>query len=148
MQRLMLFAAVLLLGAGFLGAQSNDRIDEILANPRVTAGQALYVVLVAAERVPAEADEATAIEAARQLGLEIPADVAAAVSMGQFAFWVARAFDIPGGVMYSLFPGPRYALRELSARRIVPGRPDGGRPISGEEALRIIGNALAWKEQS
>jgi hypothetical protein len=63
--------------------------------------------------------------------------------LGEAAFLVTGAFGIKGGLMYTLFPGPRYAYRELLYRKIIQGRADEGFTVSGERLLRIIGQALA-----
>jgi hypothetical protein len=57
-----------------------------------------------------------------------------------------EAFDIPGGLMYRIAPGPRYAVRQLRFRRILLERIDATEEISGLQALRLIGNAIEWTE--
>jgi hypothetical protein len=54
------------------------------------------------------------------------------------------AFGLKGGLMYSLFPGPRYAYRELLYLKIIQGRADGGSAVSGERLLHIIAQALRY----
>jgi hypothetical protein len=53
-----------------------------------------------------------------------------------------RAFDMRGGLFYALFPGPRYAYRELVRLRFIQGRMDPALAVSGERLLRILGRAL------
>jgi hypothetical protein len=55
-----------------------------------------------------------------------------------------KAFNIKGGFMYSLFPGPRYAYRELAYRKIITGRSYSTTRVSGERLLRILNRALAY----
>jgi hypothetical protein len=49
--------------------------------------------------------------------------------------------------MYSLFPGPRYAYRELVYRKILEGRVDPAQTLTGERLLYFLGRALElWGE--
>jgi hypothetical protein len=72
--------------------------------------------------------------------VEGPAD--RALRLNEAAFLVMGAFGIKGGLLYTLFPGPRYAYRELLYKKIIQGRSDGNFTVSGERLLRIIGRAL------
>jgi hypothetical protein len=58
-----------------------------------------------------------------------------------------KAFNIKGGFMYSLFPGPRYGYRELVYRKIIRGRAYSAMPVSGERLLRIIGRVLGYNNE-
>jgi hypothetical protein len=71
-----------------------------------------------------------------------PAD--RALRLKEAAFLVMGAFGIKGGFRYTLFPGPRYAYRELLYHKIIQGRSDEGFTLSGERLLGIIGRALAF----
>jgi outer membrane protein OmpA-like peptidoglycan-associated protein len=60
-----------------------------------------------------------------------------------------RAFGIRGSFLYALFPGPRYAFRELDYLRLLPGRRDPALWVSGEELLRMLdlvsaGEGAGW----
>jgi outer membrane protein OmpA-like peptidoglycan-associated protein len=57
-----------------------------------------------------------------------------------------NAFDINGSFLYALFPGPRYAFRELDYLRLIPGRRDPALRVSGEELLRMLDMVMVWAE--
>jgi hypothetical protein len=57
-----------------------------------------------------------------------------------------QAFEIKGGVMYRIFPGPRYAGRELSYLGLIRGNGSPTRTFDGDEAIGILGRLLEWKE--
>ena len=59
---------------------------------------------------------------------------------------LTRAFEIHGGVMYWILPGPRYATRELAYLAIISGPAKPGMSLSGERALRILEKMLNSKE--
>jgi hypothetical protein len=62
--------------------------------------------------------------------------------LGEYAYILMKAFHMQGGIMYSIFPGPRYASRELAFLEMIPGSASSGRTLSGEEVIRILGNVL------
>jgi hypothetical protein len=64
-----------------------------------------------------------------------------AMQRGTLAAAVARIVELRGGVMYSLFPGPRYATRELISRGMIPPGSSENQAITGLEYLGVIGRA-------
>ena len=138
---------LLLLGLAWLPAQSNQMIDALLAEPLATAGRTAHLVLSAASLVEDDASAEEAFEALGGQGWELTLGTAdSPVRLGEYAYMVMRALEIPGGVMYGLAPGPRYACRELAFLGLIPGRPHAYRTLSGEEALEILSRVLAWRE--
>jgi hypothetical protein len=65
------------------------------------------------------------------------------VSLGELSFLLMRAFNIKGGFMYALLPGPRYAFRTLVSRSLIQGEADPAMTVSGERFLHILGNVLS-----
>jgi outer membrane protein OmpA-like peptidoglycan-associated protein len=51
-----------------------------------------------------------------------------------------------GSFLYALFPGPRYAFRELDYLRLIPGRRDPALRVSGEELLLFLTMTAAYGE--
>jgi hypothetical protein len=127
-------------------AQSNSIIDEVLDQQKADFSMTVYLVLSAARLVPESATIQESMAALTERGWLVPADGPAEISLGQYSYLLMKAFDIPGGLMYRLFPGPRYATREAAYLGFVTDRPTPNRSVSGEEALRILGAVLAWKE--
>ena len=68
------------------------------------------------------------------------------LDLQSYGFILVKALSIPTGVVYSVFPGPRYALRELVFRKIVPATLAPDDAVSGEEAMRYLQAAQDWKE--
>jgi hypothetical protein len=119
--------------------QSNDRIDELLAQDPAEAGHTAYLVLTAAGLID---EDASPSEAARYAVSEemLAADIGAsdATTFGAFSYLLTRSFDIPGGVMYRIAPGPRYAAREVVYQRWSRQRRETGELINGETVIRIL----------
>ena len=127
-------------------AQSNAILDQVLENPRLSYGQAAYLVLTAAGKLAENASTADAARALADQGWKVPARPAEEpVSLGEFSFLVMQAFELKGGLFYRLFPGPRDAVREMAFRRLFTGNAYPGRAVSGEEAVRLLGGALELK---
>ena len=128
-------------------AQSSQVIDEILLEEKATFGKTVYLVLTAAGLIPEEASIQDAVDSLADKEWRVRAQSAdAVVGLGALSYLIMKSFDIPGGLFYTIFPGPRYASRELKYLGFFTGRYATGRTVSGEDVLRILGNALAWKE--
>jgi len=136
----MLFAATAVFG------QSNVFMDKLLETDSVTAGQAAYLVLVATDQLAESADEARAFDALAELGW-VPegASADAPMPVKDFSYILMKALDLRGGFMYALFPGPRYAYRQLVSSLVIQGRSDPGMHIAGTAALMMLGRALDLK---
>ncbi len=108
----------------------------------------MYLVLSAAGIIPEEASIQDAIDNLANTGWRVRIkDEDKIISLGVLSYVIMKSFSIPGGLFYSIFPGPRYASRELKYLGFYTGRYTTGRALSGEEVVRIVGNALAWKEE-
>ena len=138
-------AAVLLLWLpAVAGAQAGlgaADMDLLLGMEAVDFAAASLWVQSAAGLTPGGPDGAFAL--AEQNGL-LPAGAKAGdpVRLDELAFLLARAFGFKGGIMYSLFPGPRYAYRYLAYRGILGGRVDPAQSVSGERLLHFLGRIL------
>jgi hypothetical protein len=135
---LMLFG---LAAAG--AAQSNEFMDGLLEAKTVTVGQASYLVLGAAERIGGDSDAQAAFAKAEELGWTPKASAAEdPISYSSYAYLLMRAFELKGGIMYSLFHSPRYAYRELASRQMIQGRSDPKGKPDGQAALRVLSRVL------
>ena len=146
--KLWVLLVLLIAAAGLpLGAQSNQVLDELLEREALQYGEAAYLVLVAVERLPEDAsldDAAAALP--EEFGTVRARGAEEAIPLGDYAFLLMQAFEINGGIMYRLAPGPRYAARELAYRKVIRGKAHPGRSVSGTEAVQILRRLLEWKE--
>jgi len=135
-----LIVIVLIVGVGsILSAQSNERIDELLNQKTAQAGHVSYLLLTASGAVSEDATPQQALDMAVEAG-RLPRGMAPTdpVTFGQYSHIMMGTFGIPGGVMYRIISGPRYAAREVvyqgwSRKRRAPGD-----AISGDAAVRIL----------
>lgn len=129
-----------------LAAQSNDFIDSVIDSPALSAEQAAYLILVASDNLGDDSDAARAWELLEQLGW-VPPGVKADSRLvySEFCHMLMKAFGIKGGIMYQLFPGPRYAYRDLRHLVVVQGSTDPMMPVSGTGAMKMIGRIFDVK---
>ena len=132
-----------------LCAQSNQTIDRLLDERPATFGDAAYVILSAAGLVPEESsgEEATSVVADRKLLPKTPLPTEP-VTLGQVCFLIMKTQGMKGGLLYTLFPGPRYATRELASLGLLKGFTHPSRVVTGEEVMWILGAVLDWKEKA
>jgi hypothetical protein len=119
-------------------------MDIILASREIRNDQAAFFVLGAAEVLPAgelTAEGAFAL-AKEQKWLSRNAQPYDPARLEEVSLLVMGAFHFRGGLMYSLFPTPHFAYREMVYKRLLQGRNDPAVTLSGERLLRIIGRAL------
>jgi hypothetical protein len=142
----LVWFTVFVIRAGFLFAQTADEMDRILDAEEITYSQAARFVLMAANVLPPGADAFTAARENRWLG-GTKADTISAdspVSLGELSLLVMKAFNLKGGILYSFFPTPRYACRELVYLRIIQGKTDPGGRVDGRALLQILGRMLTY----
>jgi hypothetical protein len=133
------FLFLFLLGSAH--AQTASLMDDVLESRELSAAQAAYFVLTAAGLIPAD----TAIEAAfaqAQANKWLRNTEDSPVRMGELSHLVMQAFKLRGSFLYGLFPGPRYAYRELVYRRLIPPPSDPTGRVTGREFFQILGNVL------
>lgn len=123
--------------------QTASEMDELLADGAVSCARAARFVLAGSGILPTNAAEAQAYAAAQETGwLPEGAEAATPLRLDQFSFLVMEAFKVKGGLLYSLFPGPRYAYRELAYRKYIQGRRDPAQTLTGERLVQTLGRVL------
>ena len=146
MRTKLIVVLLVLAGAVALFAQTAERIEQIGNEDQISAGSAAYLAAASAGLVNDDASPQQALEALVNLGFPSGIETSVPARLDQFAFMLMLAHNRPGGLMYSLFPGPRYAFRELEFQRIIRG---GGVPratLTGTRALRLVGRMLTLAE--
>jgi len=143
--RLAAILAALLIGLPCF-AQSNSNVDTHLGQVQAQADLAAYMALTAGGQVGEDSSPADAY--AQAVGSTwLPASVSASdpIRIDAFCYLVMKSLGLQGGLMYRIFPGPRYAYREFVAKGIVI--PSGGqnRNLPGDEVLRILRLAMDLK---
>ncbi len=142
-----LTALLILLTAGIAAAQSSTRVDRILARVSIDNRSAAYLAVASANLIDPDDSGTVALEVLGDLGFNVESlDPDEPARLADFAYMLMLAHDLPGGIMYSLFPGPRYAYRDMRHERLIRGSGDPGEPFSGRRAMRIVGRVLSFVE--
>ena len=129
-----------------VSADFNTSMDSVLEEKEVTYGSISYLLLVGTGVL---GEDSSFQEAAEKMASEFPATEMSSnssLTIGELSFMVMNAYRIKGGLMYRLFPGPRYAVRELRHKKILQGKTYSTMNISGERACRILGRVLEIEE--
>jgi hypothetical protein len=142
-----LTALLIVLGAGIGYSQSNEVVDRVLQQDALQAAEAVYLVQVAAGNVEESASVQQAYEQFEWSSVNLEAlQPDATLTVGQYSYLIMHSLDLSGGIMYKIFPGPRYAARELHfLGHITQGRSP-YRDLSGNEALSILGSVLRGEQ--
>lgn len=147
-RRLVIVFALLLAVTLGAAAQSNETIDQILAQEIATVGSAAYVALSAGDLVNDDSSPRKAVEVAIAAGWLDPAVSAEdPTGFGQFAHLLMQVFEVPGGLMYRIFPGPRYATREFTYFGWSPIRIGPADQVSGMFMLSVTGIFLEERDR-
>ncbi len=135
-----------------LFSQSNELIDSILAEREAKFGVSVYLVLAAANLVDRNIETKNAGEVAVKFlkdagwGIKVKR-TDSYITLGEYSLVLMEAFKMKGGIMYTLFPSPRYASRELYYHGFIDGNRDPYRKISGDEVVLMLRNVMDWKEE-
>jgi hypothetical protein len=130
-----------------LTAQSTAQEIETLLNANtVSYGQDVRFILNASERmIASSANEAFRYARLQNLLPLVPVNSPARLDI--ISYLIMRAFDLKGGVMYSITKSPHYAYRELVYLEVIQGETTPSMNISGEQLLFITGRILEMREQ-
>lgn len=125
----------------FLFAQTAVELENVLAAQVVTCAQAANFVLSSVGEGIELSQSAFDTALSKGWLRNVQADDA--ITLRQLSFLIMQAFDMRGGLMYSFFPGPRYAYRSMVSRSYIQGAADPAMTVSGERFLLILGRVLA-----
>ena len=147
----------------FVSGQTAAELEDVLETPAITCSQAARFVAASCEGDASRGGDAShgcdastdtkagggenagtsAFESAMSKGwLPKGAKAEEPISLGTLSFLMMKAFDIKGGMMYALIPGPRYAFRVMVSRSYIQSPADPDLQVSGERFLIILGNVL------
>jgi hypothetical protein len=124
------------------GAQSPVVLDRIVRAQELTVAQAAYLVFSASGRL-GEGTEDEAFGQLKTKGWDGGRQPGAAERSDEFAWLLARAFPLHRGMLGTLFPGPRYAYRDLVFQGLLPAQGDPKATLSGAQGVGVLRKVLA-----
>ncbi len=128
-------------------AQQADRVTAMLNAPSVTFNQAAYF---ASSYLGLGSEGMSDDEAGKMLAsfssfpkLSVSEQP---LTVKEFAYFCVKVWKIKGGIGYTVFKAPRYALKELKALGFVPVFADPDTYVTGRDALYIMGKCADYAE--
>ncbi|MBP5358751.1 MAG: hypothetical protein J6Y69_06165 [Treponema sp.] len=139
MKKSVLLIAIMLFIAGIAGAQSAERVTEILQEKQVTYGEIAYLAASELNLIQANASYDDAIKAAVNEGI-LKGNPASTdpINYKDLAYACCKTWNISGSLFYKMTKSPRYAFKQLQAIGIIPANADPSQKVSGRNALNII----------
>ena len=131
-------------------AQTAAEIEKLLETEAVSYERAAWLVLEAADlsgSFEGSGHDAAFNYAVKQGWLPKNAAPDDKVKLAGLSLLITRAFEIKGGIFYSLFKNPHYAYRELVYQDIIQGRSDPQMDVSGDMLLFLVSRVLARAEE-
>jgi outer membrane protein OmpA-like peptidoglycan-associated protein len=128
-----------------LNAQTADFIQTLLQTRVVSYGQAASFVLEAADVKGSynKADEQDALRfASEKKWLPVKAGAQEPIPLDRLSHLIMKAFDLKGGLMYSLFNFAHYSYREMVYKDIIQGQSDPQMKVTGGKMLFIVSRLL------
>lgn len=126
-----------------LSAQTAAELENVLQTQEVTYAQATRFVLASGLNTDAANDQNAYEWAVSNKWVPKNTSPDEAITLSRLSFLIMKAFDMKGGLMYSFFPGPRYAYRTMVSRSYIQGTADPSMKVSGENFLLILGRVLS-----
>lgn len=126
-----------------LAAQTAEIMDKIIATEAISVSQAAYLVFVASGKLAEDSSPDQAFTLFEEMHwIDSQGGPDRPLRSAEYAYLLTRSYGLSGGLLSSLIPGPRYSYRDLVFRGLFAARGDPDEPITGVEAVRILGKVM------
>lgn len=141
----VIFSSLFLLLPLCLSAQTAAELETILQTQAVSCAQAAKFVLASgSEAAAAQMSVQNAFDLAVSKGwLAEGTKPDDKITLDKLSFLIMKAFNMKGGVIYSLRAGPRYAYKSMVSREFIQSNTSPGMNVSGEKFLLILGKVVS-----
>ena len=148
MKKSVLLIAIMLFIAGIAGAQSAEKVTEILQEKQVTYGEIAYLTASELNLIQANASYDDAVQVAVQQGL-IKGTPSASdpINFAGLAYACSKTWNISGSLFYKMTKSPRYAFKQMQAMGIIPANADPSQKVSGRNAMYVISACIEAYDQ-
>jgi hypothetical protein len=134
-----------------LFSQSNEELDRFLNQEQADVSTSVWLVYLSTGTLPLDAsleDAMTRLMNSDQGKYFTDKSADSLISFKEFALIAMSENELPGGLMYTLFKSPRYAAREMTYKRWMPGKPKPGSILTPWDVTTAISQILTWKEEN
>ncbi|MDR1286165.1 MAG: hypothetical protein LBK08_01010 [Treponema sp.] len=140
-----MLALVVIFTAGAVTVRGETAADmeRLLDAGEITCGEAAYFTLASTEDDPPQGRAAAFALAAGRGMFPKNAEQDGPLTMGGLSLLMMKTFNLKGGLMYRLFPGVRYAYREMTRQGFLEGRAYPNLKVSGGQFLLVLGTFLS-----
>lgn len=141
MKRIIVIAVGVLFTTATSFGQSAEKVDKILETEKATFGQAAYLIQTALNGGSDGLDFDTAFDRFKSEHQNLIRDSVTAddvIPAKTYAFLLMKAFDVKGGMMYRIYPCPRYAYRDLRYLAVIQGKNNPTASMTGTTMLQIF----------
>jgi hypothetical protein len=114
----------------------------ILESKEITGAQAARFVLASCEDFKTDGTAVDEFAQAKDKGWLPKTNAEQAITLGSLSFLMMKTFNIRGGMMYAILPGPRCAFRTMMDRSFIQGAADPSTTVSGIRFLQILEKVL------
>ena len=131
-------------------ASPATEMDTMLAADTVSAAKAARFILASADLLPSDLSGAAAETAAYDIAVSngwVKKAAEESITLKDTAFLIMKAFDLKGGLMYTLLKNPRYAYREMVYRKLIMGTADPDMKVTGGRLIEILGKTMSYAEE-
>jgi len=122
----------------FLNAQIASLYETVLESQAVTCEQAAVFILGSTVKF----NYNNAFDFAAEEGWLKKVKPDDKITFARLSFLFMKVFDIKGGIMYRLIPGPHYAYRSMVSQSFIQGACDPSMKVSGQNFFLILGKVL------
>ena len=148
-----MFRKPILLGVFFmvtvfpLISQSNEMIDKLLSEEKARFGLAAYLVLAAGGEIAEGASVNEAMNALAEPKFSILKDKTEEdfINFRELAYLIMQSFEMKGGILYRIFPSPRYAYKEMLFLNVLSSKRADRAPINSDDMMRLLGRVMEWR---
>jgi hypothetical protein len=149
MKTKLIILLILLTPVITLFAQSNIELDRFLNQKTADLATSIWLVYLSVGELPQDSIPQDAVDKLLQSkqGKRFQgSDVSTPITYGQFAMLMMDSYDLPGGLMYTIYKNPRYAASEFTYKKWMPGKPKPNSFLTPWEVTSSISQVMAWKE--
>ena len=143
---LFLAAFFCCLAAASLSAQIAQKVENLLNEPAITWSRATAFAIEASERLVYSNETEAFVFASERKWLPKNALPEEKARLSGISLLLMGAFDLKGGLFYSMTKNPHYAYRELIYKEVIQIKSDPEMTVTGEEFIFMINRILTYKE--
>ena len=137
-EKIILVFVVFLVFPVFLNAQIASLYETVLESQAVTCEQAAVFILGSTVKF----NYNNAFDFAAEEGWLKNVKPDDKITFARLSFLLMKVFDIEGGIMYRLIPGPHYAYRSMVSQSFIQNVCDPSMKVSGQNFFLILGKVL------